>query len=327
MKEIPASMTDRLEIEFSRQQKLVIIGGVILSLIVLPLFIESSFLMNVFLFIFLFAAMGSGWNIIGGYTGQFSIGHAVMFAIGAYTTAVLFVYFGISPLVGILIGGVIATLWGILLGATTFHLRYHYFAMATLASALIALIVFQRWEWVGGAGGIEYPIDTLGDQFSLTYRGKEPYYYIFGGYLLIVLSVVYILDKSKLGIYLQTIKLDEDAAKNAGLHTYRYKLYAMGLSSCIVGIAGGLFVQLELFVNPEMTLRILRNIEIILIPVIGGVGTVFGPLIGAVIFVPVQEYARARLGATYTGLGWTVIGVILLLISIYRPGGILNKFD
>lgn len=317
----------RLGIQLSRTQRLVILTILFALFAAAPVFIDSVFLMNVLIFVFLFAAMGSGWNIIGGYAGQFSIGHAVMFGIGAYTTAILFVYFGVTPLVGILVGGAIAAIWGMALGAVTFHLRYHYFAMATLASAMVALIVFQRWGWVGGAGGIEYPIDSLGTLYSFTFRDKEPYYYVMGLYLLLVIILVRTMDRSRLGVYLKTIKMDEEAAKNAGINTYLYKLYAMGLSSLVVGIAGGLFVQFELFINPEMTLRLLRNIEIILVPVIGGVGTVFGPLIGAIIFVPIQEYARAVMGATYTGLGWMIIGTVLLLISIYRPGGVLNRYD
>jgi branched-chain amino acid transport system permease protein len=324
---------DVTEVEFdsywgrlSRRQRFVIAGGVIAALAAVPLLTDDQFLLNMFIFVFLFAAMGHGWNVIGGYTGQVSLGHAVMFAGGAYTTTILFAYYGITPLVGLWVGGLVAAIVGLVIGGVTFRLRYHYFAMATLAAALIARVIFFRWDWVGGATGIEYPFGELGTLYSLTFREKAPYYYIIGGYALLVTVVVYVLDRSRLGVYLQAINMDEEAAENAGIDAFRYKMYAMGVSSFVTGVAGGLYAQYVLYIDPMSTLRVLRNIDIIMVAVVGGVGTVFGPLLGAAIFVPVREYTRAFLGGTQTGLDWVIFGVVLLLISMYRPGGILNRY-
>lgn len=299
----------------------------IVGLLVIPWLTNNDFLLNTFIFIFLFSMLGHGWNIIGGYAGQISLGHAIMFAAGAYTTAILYVYYGVTPIVGIWVGGLVAALAGVMLGLATFHLRYHYFAMATLAAALVIRVVFFRWDWVGGATGIEYPFDQFATLYSLTFRGKMPYYYLTGAFALGVTLLVTILDRSKLGTYLKAIKMDEENAKNTGLDTYRYKMYAMGLSSLITGLAGGLYAQYTMYIDPWSTLRLLQNIDIIMVAIIGGVGTVLGPVVGSMLFIPVREYTRTALGGEYTGIDWVLFGLVLLFISLYRPGGLLNRYS
>jgi len=301
-------------------------GLFVALLAVLPQVTGSFFFMNTMIFLFLFMALGHGWNIIGGYAGQISLGHAVMFAAGAYTTAILWVYYGITPFVGIPVGGLVAAVIGLAIGFVTFPLRYHYFAMATLAAALIVRIVAFRWEFIGGATGIEYPFDQLGTFYSFTFRDKAPYYYVIGGFSLLVTLFMYRLDNSRLGIYLKAINMDQELAENAGIQAFWYKLYAMGLSSLVTGLAGGLYVQFILYIDPLATLRVLRNIDIIMVAIIGGVGTVLGPVLGAFIFIPVREFTRTTLSGSSTGLGWVAFGVVLLLISLYRPGGLLNKY-
>jgi len=302
-----------------------IILVVLTAFLVLPMFVESSFFMNMMIFLFLFGAIGHGWNIIGGYAGQISLGHAVMFAAGAYTTAILYVYYGITPLAGIWVGAVMATVVGLGIGAVCFRLRGHYFAMVTLAAALIAHSVVLRWQWVGAATGIEYPFNQIGMLYSFTFSDDIYYYYIIGTFAALVTGGMYVLHHAKLGIYLKAINRDEEAAANAGIRTYTYKLYAMALSSFITGLGGALYAQYTLFVNPNATLRLLRNIDIIMVAIIGGVGTIAGPLVGAGIFIPIREYTRTALSGSHTGLGWVLFGFILLFISLYRPGGLLNK--
>lgn len=309
----------------STRQRWLFAGLIVAGLLAVPFVSEQFFLMNVFIYTFLFIGLGQSWNIIGGYTGQFSLGHAVMFAVGAYTTAILFSRHGITPIAGIFAGGFVATLVGMGLGAATFKLRYHYFAMATLAAALIARTIAFRWEYINGAQGIEYPFAEIGTLYSLTFRDKVPYYYLIGVAALAVTLVIYRMDRSKLGIYLQAINMDQELAKNAGINVFRYKMYAMGLSSFVAGVFGGLYAQYVMYIDPMSTLRVLRNIDIIIVPIIGGVSTVLGPVVGAAVFIPVREYTRTALSGGYTGLGWVSVGVVLVLISIYRPGGLLNE--
>lgn len=301
--------------------------GLFVVLLAIPWVTDNHFFLNTMIFIFLFSIMGHGWNIIGGYAGQISLGHAIMFAAGAYTTAILYVYYGITPIVGIWAGGLVAALTGMALGMVTFHLRYHYFAMATLAAALIIRVIFFRWEWIGGATGIEYPFEQFGTLYSLTFSGKMPYYYLTGLFALAVTVVMLVLDRSKLGIYLKAINMDEENAKNAGLETYKYKMYAMGISSFITGIAGGLYAQYTMYIDPWSTLHLLQNIDIIMVAIIGGVGTVLGPIVGSALFIPVREYTRTALGGEFTGIDWVLFGLVILFISLYRPGGILNEYS
>lgn len=322
---------DRYEALDDRQRRLGLLGLLAVLAVVPPLVTtflpnNSFFVLNMFIYVFLFIILGHGWNVIGGYAGQVSLGHAIMFATGAYGTAILFVYYGVTPLIGVFIAALIAVVVGLILGGATFSLRYHYFAMATLAAALIARVVFFRWDFVGGATGIEYPLDQLGTLYSFTFSDKLPYYYITGGAALVTTLFAYRLDGSKLGVYLKAINMDQELAENAGLKAWWYKMYAMGLSSFITGIGGGLYAQYIMYIDPMSTLRVLRNIDIIMVPIIGGVGTVLGPVLGAFIFIPIREYTRSALSGTATGLGWVVFGLVLLLISIYRPGGLLNEY-
>lgn len=318
--------------ELDARQQYLLWGVVVAVLALVPTIVNtffadnSLFYMNTFIYVFLFLILGHGWNIIGGYAGQVSLGHAVMFAMGAYGTAILYVYYGITPIVGIFAGALLAAVVGLVIGGVTFGLRYHYFAMATLAAALIVRVFFFRWEFVGGASGIEYPLDQIGTFYSLTFNNKPPYYYLIGGVALLSTLFMRQLDRSRLGTYLKAINMDQELAENAGLKAWWYKMYAMGISSLLTGVAGGLYAQYIMYIDPMSTLRVLRNIDILLVPVIGGIGTVLGPVVGAFIFIPVREYTRTTLSGTQTGLGWVVFGIVLLLISLYRPGGILNKY-
>lgn len=313
--------------EMTTHQKYAIVALALALWAVVPQLTGDFFLMNMLIFVFLFMSLGHGWNIIGGYAGQISLGHAVMFAVGAYTTAILWTYYGVTPFVGLWVAGAVALLVGVGLGAITFTLRYHYFAMATLASALIAFIAFQRWDFIGGARGIEYPFAETGTLVSLTFATKDPYYYLIGGFAILVTVGMYQLDRSRLGTYLKAINMDQGLAESAGLDAFRYKMYAMGLSSFVTGFTGGLYANYVMYIDPVSTLRVLRNIDIMLIPIIGGIGTVFGGVLGAFIFIPVREVSRTMLSGTHTGLDWVVFGVVLVVISIYRPGGLLNKYS
>jgi len=309
----------------SVQQRYALVGGLLLLLVAIPQLTDSYFVINAFILAFLFASLGQAWNIIGGYAGQVSIGHAVFYGAGAYTTTVLSTYYGISPLIGLFVGGVVASVVGIAIGAVTFRLRYHYFAMGTLAISLIAHTIFQRWDFINAAAGLEYPLTKAGSVTTLIFRSQEPYYYLIGLYMVLVTILVYKMDRSKLGIYLKSINMDQELSQNAGISIYLYKQYAFALSAFLTGVAGGLYSLYVQFINPDSVLDLMNNVEPIIVGLIGGLGTVTGPIIGAFIFAFVNEYTRSLFGGDNTGLGWVIFGSILILIAIYRPGGLLNK--
>lgn len=302
-----------------------LVPALFLSALVLPHITTSYFFVNTVIYTFLFIGLGQSWNIIGGYAGQISLGHAVMFTVGAYATAVLFIYYGVTPYVGLFIGGALATVVGLSVGVVTFRLRYHYFSIATLATSLGAYILFLRWDWIGGAVGLEYPLDTIGNTFAFAFQDRILYFYVMWLFALTTTLLVYRLHTSKLGIYLKAIDMDQELAENAGISAFWYKMYAMGLSSFIAGIGGGLFAQYLLFIDPRTTLELIRNVEFVLIPVIGGLGTVLGPVVGALVYIPTREYTRTILAGSHTGLDWVIFGTILILLSIYKSDGLIKR--
>lgn len=282
--------------------------------------------LNTMTFMFLFIGLGHGWNVIGGYAGQISLGHAVMFAAGAYTTGILLVYYGITPWVGIPLGGVIATLVGLVLGGVTFQLRYHYFAIATLAAALATESLFNRWDFIGASVGIHFTgIDS--GLYSFMFEPRWLHFYAMWGFALLVTVLIYRLHNAKLGIYLKAINMDQELAANAGLNVFRYKMYAMGISSFIVGVGGGLYAQYVAFISPVETLDLIRNVEILLIPIIGGLGTVLGPIVGGIIYMPTREYTRGMFAGTLVGIDWVIFGLVLLAVAIYAPYGLINRLQ
>lgn len=322
------SVRDRLGIledGLSLRQRLVLITFTVIGLAVVPLIIESGFLLDMFIMVFLFTGLGHAWNIVGGYTGQISLGHAIMWGIGAYTTMYMYINFGITPYVGIFIGGFAGALSGLLLGFATFRLEGHYFAMATLAAGIVAHLAFQQFEAVGGATGLRYEIGVWDEPWSFTFASNEPYFYVTGVFALLITGYMFMMDRSRLAVYLKAIKMDQTLAENAGIDVFRYKMYAMGISSFITGVAGGLYAQYLLFINPDSVFYILRHIDILLISVVGGIGTVIGPLFGAAIYMPIRSLTRTYLSGNLTGVGWIVFGVLLVLISMYRPQGLLGE--
>ncbi|QCS44847.1 branched-chain amino acid ABC transporter permease [Natrinema versiforme] len=291
----------------------------------IPSLSTSYFFLNTAIYAFLFIGLGHSWNVIGGYAGQISLGHAAMFAIGGYTTAVLFIFYDVTPYVGLVAGGLLAAVAGLALGAITFRLRYHYFSIATLAASLGMSIVFLRWDWIGGAVGLEYPLAEIGNAYAFAFRDRRLYFYVMWAFALATTLFVYRLHTSKLGIYLRAIDMDQELAENAGISAFWYKMYAMGLSSFIAGVGGGLFAQYLLYIDPQTTLKLIRNVEFVLIAVIGGLGTVLGPIVGALIYIPTREYTRTILSGSHTGLDWVIFGTILVLLSIYKPNGLIER--
>ncbi|WP_262177044.1 branched-chain amino acid ABC transporter permease [Haloarcula laminariae] len=302
-----------------------LIPAIFIGALALPYLGTSYFFINTLIYALLFVGLGQSWNIIGGYAGQISLGHAVMFATGAYTTAILFIYYGITPYLGLIVAGLLAAAVGLSLGALTFRLRYHYFSIATLAATLGIYVIALQWDWIGGAVGLEYPIAQIGDSLSLMFDSRQMYFYVMWAFALGTTVLVYRLHTSKLGIYLKAIDIDQELAENAGISAFWYKMYAMGLSSFIAGIGGGLFAQYVLYVEPRILLELIRNVEFVLIPVIGGLGTVLGPIVGAAIYIFTREYTRTLLGGTQTGLSWVIFGTVLILISMYRPSGLIRR--
>ncbi len=260
---------------------------------IMPGGLSGSALLNVFLLIFLFGYLAQSWNILGGFAGQLSLGHAAFFGIGAYASTVLFVQFGVSPWIGMIVGMAAAGAFGLFVGFVSFHYRLAgpFFTLATIAFAELVRLSALHLKFTGGSMGILIPLqgDSL---WQFQFSGKAPYYYISLAMLVGVTTFIWWLARSRIGYYLHAIRQDEDAAEAIGIDTRRYKLIAVTLSAALTGAGGTFYAQYTQYIAPDDILTVGLSVEIILRAIIGGSTTVFGPVVGSFILTPVAEATR-----------------------------------
>jgi branched-chain amino acid transport system permease protein len=271
----------------------------------------------------LYAISASAWNLVGGYAGQISVGHAVFFGTGAYTALFVFNQWGLPPVTGIPLGILISILIAVVIGIPTFRLRGHYFAMATIAVAELIRILVANWPLVGAALGLGGPMVPR-TWLDLSFRSPIPYYYMFLGVLALLLWITWQIERSRMGYYLRSIKGDERAARSLGVPVHRYKLYTYMLSASFTALAGALYVLMVGFIDPDSGFGILVSVEMIIMAALGGAGTLFGPLLGAIILVPLKETTNTLYGGAGTGITYVVYGGIIMLLARYRPRGLMG---
>jgi branched-chain amino acid transport system permease protein len=297
------------------------LAGVVL--IALPLVIDNPSHQNLFILILMLAQLGVAWNILGGYAGQVSLGHAAFFGIGAYTSTMLLIFYGVNPWRGALVGSGVAVLASLLIGGPCFRLKGHYFAMATIAVAEIVQTLFNNWEPAGAAVGLTIPMDKQGFS-TMVFAGKLPYYYLALGLLAVSLGVNVWVTRSRLGYYFRAIKDDPDAARSLGVSLTRYKLIALALSSFLVALGGSLYAQKELYIDPGSVLDTGLSIKMSLAAILGGVGTLFGPVVGAVALTLIEEVSRTVFGGTGRGTDLIIYAAVIVAISVYKPSGLIG---
>jgi branched-chain amino acid transport system permease protein len=296
----------------------------VLSLFVLPLLIKNEFYLDALILIFLWGAFAGGWNILAGYAGMISLGHNAFFGIGAYTSTLLLLHFGLSPWIGMLVGGLFASSIGLILGVICFRLRSHYFALATLAFGEVGYIIAVNLRSLtGGSEGLALPIQPSLTLFS--FAGKLPYAYIGLFFFLAVIAISYTIEHSRLGYYLTAFRENENAARALGVRTGKVRLIAMVISSFLSAVMGTFYAQYVVFIDPSSVMRIQISIQVALFAIVGGIGTALGPAIGAMIFVPIAMLLRAKMGTSLPGLHMIIYGVILVLVLLYMPQGIGSK--
>jgi branched-chain amino acid transport system permease protein len=271
----------------------------------------------------LLAAIGaSAWNLVGGYAGQVSVGHTVFFGAGAYAAIAVYKHLGLPPIAGAPVGALVAVLIAALIGVPTLRLSGHYFSMATIAVAELARVLVTNWEWVGGAQGISGPAVPR-TVLDLSFTSALPYYYMFLAILAATLFLTWRIEGSRMGFYLRAIKDSERAARSLGVAAGRYKLYAYMLSAGRTAVAGALYAIMFGFIDPESGFGILISVKMLIMAALGGAGLLFGPLVGALILVPLEEISNSLLGGTGAGLTFVVYGAIIVIIARFLPSGIL----
>ena len=296
----------------------------VLSLSILPLLLKNEFYLDALILIFLWGAFAGAWNILAGYAGMMSLGHSAFFGIGAYTSTLLLLHFGLSPWIGMLVGGLFASSIGLILGVVCFRLRSHYFALATLAFGEVGYIVAVNLRSLtGGSEGLALPIQPSLILFS--FSGKLPYVYVGLFFFLAVIAISYAIEHSRLGYYLTAFRENENAARALGVRTGQVRLIAMVLSSFLSAIMGTFYAQYVVFIDPSSVMRIQISVQVALFAIVGGIGTALGPAIGAMIFVPITMLLRAKMGTSLPGLHMIIYGAILVLVLLYMPQGIAPK--
>jgi branched-chain amino acid transport system permease protein len=291
-------------------------------------FVANDYLLTILILVLYFAYVGQCWNIMMGFAGQLSLGHALYVGLGAYTSAALYVHFGIAPWLGLPVAIVVAASVGAFIGFLAFRFGVSgvYFAILTIAFCEFARIGFDHIRWVGGSGGFFLPVANYAQNDLWNLRGKPVmFYYVILTLTLMALLLCHLLLRSRMGYFWQAIREDEVAARALGINTFRYKMCAVIISAGMTSVAGVFFAFYYNNLFPEQVFHIARSIEIILAPIIGGIGTLFGPLLGALLLTGIAEgiwELMNALGFNPPGAKQVFYGICLLFVIMLLPHGV-----
>jgi branched-chain amino acid transport system permease protein len=308
----------------TRRIGLGVLAVLIVVLLLLPSVVTSAFAIDVFIRILLFAFIGNAWNLMGGYAKQLSLGHVAFFGLGAYTSTLMQIDLNISPWIGMLAGGVVAMLASLPIGWLCFRLRGPYFTIATIATAqVLMLIVLKFRDFAWGAEGTTIP--NLGsDPLMMQFDAKSAYYYIAFGMLAVGLAITYAVERSRIGYYLVAIGENEDAAEAIGVNAPRIKRDIYMLSAFLTALAGTFYTQYIYFIDPPTAFSFNISIEAALVSIVGGIGTLWGPVIGTVLLETTSALLQSWLGNSIGGIQLTVYSLILMAVILWRPTGIMG---
>ncbi len=296
--------------------------------LLIPWLTHSRYYLHIFIMIFFFGYLATCWNILGGFAGQHSFGHAVFVGIGAYTSSLLFAHTGLSPWFGMWIGALLAGVVGFFFGFLSFRygLKGPYFLLVTIAFAEVFVYTALNVRAVGGSSGITIPLS--GDApFFFQFSGKMPYYYIILVMLALVVWISYVIQGSRMGYYLIAIRENEDAAQALGVNLMRYKLWSTVISAFFSALGGTFYAQYILFIDPPSILGLGLSIEIVIYAIVGGIGTILGPTFGAVLLFPIAEATRGIFAGQTGGIHLMVYGFLLVISVIFMPGGIMGRLS
>jgi branched-chain amino acid transport system permease protein len=317
----------------------------VIALALFPQFVKKPYVLHMGVVLFLAIIQGQAWNVIGGYTGQYSVGHAAFFGIGAYTTMMLLEVNKIPPWWGLWAAMAAGVLLSLLIGSITFRLRGPYFVLASISMAEILRYAFLYFKnFTRGAEGFlvtEMPtLNLFGSEISLT--TKRPFYFITLGLAVITILVNYFVQHSKLGYYFQAIREDQDAAHSLGISLTFYKSVALAISAAFTAMAGGVYAMFVQFVDPNIAFGIDVSVQLVLICIIGGIGTILGPVIGAMVLVPLSEILRNPRGLAQIGVlssdspfiafveahlsnaHLLIYGILVVLVILFAPDGVVG---
>ncbi|MGG5822177.1 branched-chain amino acid ABC transporter permease [Falsiroseomonas sp. HW251] len=284
----------------------------------LPVFVSAGTVLNFAIVSLVICLAAQGWNILGGYGGQYSFGHAAFFGTAAYATAILQARYGINPYLCFALGIAAAGVVGVVIGFLSFRsgLRGSYFALVTLAFAEVLRVLANAAEFTGGAAGTLIRLDVRPDNFQFASRAS--FYWVTLGLVTAALVVTRALERSRLGAQLVAVRENEDAARALGVDALGVKLAAIAISAAITGAAGGLYAQYFLYLDANIAYGTWISVEALLAPIVGGAGTVFGPVFGGIVLHGLSEFTKSLVGRI-PGVDLVIFGVLLILVVRYPP--------
>lgn len=297
------------------------------AIAVLPLGIKDVYVQNVLILTLMYAALSQSWNILCGYCGQISLGHALYFGIGAYATTVLFERYGIFAWGGMLIGGLLSGLIALILGYMFFRLKGHYFSIATIVVAEIGLLLVHNWDFVGAAMGIQWPFGPDSWKTLQFARDKIPYFYFALGLFAITWYATFLIEDSRWGYWWRAVKDNPEAAESLGVKVFKSKMAAAALSAFFTAVGGGFYAAFVSYIDPESVMSFRFSLLFALPAVLGGIGTLWGPLLGAVILIPLTEVTRSYLGGSGSGIDLMIYGGLIIVVSLAKPEGLESYFQ
>jgi branched-chain amino acid transport system permease protein len=309
-----------------RRRQLALAAVVAIAIALIPLIVKDVYIQNILVLTLMYAALSQSWNILSGYCGQISLGHALYFGLGAYTTALLFTKFGVLPWFGMLAGGALSAAIALALGYPCFRLRGHYFVIATIVIAETAYLLVLNWEWAGAALGIDMPVrqdSWLTLQFA---RSKLPYFYFALVLAAVTWLVTWALEDSKWGYWWRAVKDNPEAAESLGVVVFHSKMAAAAVSAFFTAIGGAFYAQFVSYIDPDSVMSFHFSLLMALPAVLGGIGTLWGPALGAAILIPLTELTRSYMGGSGKGVDLIVYGTLIMIIALARPEGLVGLF-
>jgi branched-chain amino acid transport system permease protein len=308
----------------ARRANLVTAVCVAAAVACLPLVVKDVYIQNMLVLTLMYAALSQSWNILSGYCGQISLGHALYFGIGAYATLLLFTKFGVLPWFGMIAGGFVAALVAAAVGYPCFRLKGHYFVIATIVIAEAGLLLVLNWDYAGAAMGIEIPV--RGDSWAKFQfaRSKLPYFYFALALAFVAWLVTWKIEDSRWGYWWRAVKDNAEAAESLGVVVFRSKMAAAAVSAFLTAVGGGFYGQFVSYIDPESVMSFQFSLLMALPAVLGGIGTLWGPAVGAAILIPITEVTRSYAGGTGKGFDLIVYGLLVMGIALGRPEGIVG---
>jgi len=302
----------------------VLAGIGVALLLAIPLVTRNPFYQHMLIMVLFWTLLGASWNLLGGFAGQVSFGHAAFLGVGAYTTMLLYLKLGWSPWLGLILGGFAGALVALPIGLICFRLRGPYFSLATLAVAEIIRLVALNWETLtaGPTGLLITQLPAL-SWFGrpVNWESKLPFYYVGVALALFAMGTTWFVSRSRLGAYLLAIREDMDSAEATGIDTTRTKVAALAISAFIAGLAGGFYGLYFRYIDPDAVFSISMSVEMVFIAVVGGIASTAGPIVGAVFLVTISELFRERFQVGHL----IFYGLLTMIVIRYMPDGIWGR--